>query len=55
MMDWESAKKHCSERNWIWSLEFIKEAQKEMQALEGKIKKLEDKQKADRLYNSCNY
>ena len=54
-MDWESAKKHCSEREWEWSLEFIKEAQKEMQDLQEKIKKLEEQQKAYRLYNACNY
>ena len=54
-MDWDSAKKYCSERNWQWSLDLIKEAQKEMEGLEKKIKKLEDQEKANRLYNSCNY
>ncbi len=54
-MDWETAKKHCKERNWDWSLELINKAQKEMEALEAKVKKLEDQQKAQRLYNSCNY
>ena len=55
MIDWESAKRHCKERNWSWSLELIDEAQKEMHDLEAKLKKYEDKEKANRLYNSCNY
>ena len=25
-MNWESAKKHCIDRNWQWSLELIKQA-----------------------------
>ncbi len=54
-MDWDSAKKHCKERNWAWSLELINKAQTEMEALEEKVKKLEDQQKALRLYNACNY
>ena len=54
-MDWESAKKHCIECNWKWSLEFIDQAEKEMKELEEKVKKYEDQQKAQRLYNSCNY
>ena len=54
-MDWELAKKHCSERNWTWSLALIAQAEKEMQELEEKIKRHEDQQKANRLYNSCNY
>ncbi len=54
-MDWESAKKHCEERNWEWSLELILEAEKEMSELKDKLKKCEDKQKALRLYNACNY
>ena len=54
-MDWDSAKRHCNERNWQWSLELINQAQKEMEALETKLKKCEDQQKANRLYNACNY
>ncbi len=54
-MDWESARKHCKEKNWQWSLELINQAQQEMEELEKKIKKLEDQQKAQRLYNACNY
>ena len=54
-MDWDSARKHCSERNWSWTLELINEAQKEMDDLEKRLKKLEDQQKANRLYNACNY
>ena len=54
-MDWESAKKHCIERNWKWSLELIDLAEKEMEYLEEKVKKYEDLQKAQRLYNNCNY
>ena len=54
-MDWDSAKQHCTERNWHWSLELINQVQKEMEDLEKKLKKCEDQQKANRLYNSCNY
>ena len=54
-MDWESAKKHCTERNWQWSLDLINQAKKEVEELEAKIKKLEDQQKAQRLYNACNF
>ena len=54
-MDWDLTKKHCKERGWDWSLDLINEAQKEMDSLEEKIKKLEAQQKAYRLYNSCNY
>tara|TARA_Y100001968_G_scaffold239296_1_gene222711 strand:- start:50 stop:187 length:138 start_codon:yes stop_codon:yes gene_type:complete len=44
-MDWESAKKHCIERNWQWSLEFIKDAQEEMKELQDRLKKIEGQQK----------
>ena len=54
-MDWQSAKKHCIERNWQWSLDLIDQFQKEMEELEVKLKMMEDKEKAQRLYNSCNY
>ncbi len=54
-MDWDAAKKHCQDRNWVWSLNLIKKAQEEMEELEAKVKKLEDQQKALRLYNACNY
>ena len=54
-MDWESAKKHCKERNWDWSLELINQAEKEMEDLETENKMLKDQQKAQRLYNACNY
>jgi len=54
-MDWESAKKHCKERNWKWSLDLINQAQKEMESLQAENKKLKDQQKAQRLYNACNY
>ena len=54
-MDWDSAKQHCTERNWQWSLELITQAQQEMEDLEMKLKKCEDQQKANRLYNACNY
>ncbi len=54
-MDWESARKHCIERNWHWSLELIETAEKEINELEERLKKCEDLQKAQRLYNSCNY
>ncbi len=54
-MDWESARKHCTERNWEWSLELIDQAEKEIKELEEKLKKCQDQQKAQRLYNACNY
>jgi len=54
-MDWDSAKQHCKERKWQWSLELINQAQKEMEELETKLKNCEDQQKANRLYNACNY
>ena len=54
-MDWESARKHCIDRNWKWSLSLIDQAEKEIKELEGKLKKCEDQQKAQRLYNACNY
>ena len=55
IMDWDSAKKHCTERNWQWTLKLISQAQHEMEDLEIKLKKCEDQQKANRLYNACNY
>jgi len=55
IMDWESARQHCSERNWKWSLELIDQAEKEMDELNEKLKKCEDQQKAHRLYNACNF
>ena len=54
-MDWEAARKYCKERQWNWSLDFINQAQKEIKELEDKIEKLEEQQKAHRLYNACNY
>ena len=54
-MDWESAKQHCKDRNWEWSFNFIHQAEQEMKALEEKLKKCEGQQKAQRLYNSCNF
>jgi len=54
-MDWDSARKHCKERNWQWSLELIDQAEKEVKDLEERLKKSEDQQKAQRLYNACNY
>ena len=54
-MDWDAAKTHCKDRNWDWSLDLINKAQKEMEELEEKVKKLEAQQKAQRLYNACNY
>ena len=54
-MDWDSAKQHCNERNWQWTLELINQVQIEMEELETKLKKCEDQQKANRLYKACNY
>ncbi|KGG13388.1 MULTISPECIES: hypothetical protein [Prochlorococcus] len=42
-MDWEAAKKHCINRNWQWSLDLINQAEKEMIALQEKVRKLEAK------------
>ncbi len=55
IMDWKSARAHCIERNWEWSLNLINQAEKEIHELEEKLKKCEDQQKATRLYNACNY
>tara|TARA_Y100001968_G_C19187500_1_gene633511 strand:+ start:625 stop:789 length:165 start_codon:yes stop_codon:yes gene_type:complete len=54
-MDWKAAKIHCIEKNWQWSLDIIIQAQKEMEELEAKVQKLQDQEKAQRLYNSCNF
>ena len=54
-MDWEAAKRHCSERDWEWSLDLINQAETEMKELEERLKKCEEQQKAQRLYNACNY
>ncbi len=54
-MDWVAIKKHCSEKNWQWSLEQINRCQKEIEALEIENKKLKEQLKAQRLYNACNY
>tara|TARA_B100000700_G_C14794326_1_gene737455 strand:- start:408 stop:572 length:165 start_codon:yes stop_codon:yes gene_type:complete len=54
-MDWELARQHCAERNWEWSLGLIDQAEKEIKELEQKLKKCEDQQRAQRLYNACNY
>ena len=54
-MNWEAEKKHCIERNWQWSLALIDRCQKEIEVLEAENKKLRDLQKAQRLYNACNY
>ncbi len=55
IMDWELARQHCAERNWEWSLGLIDQAEKEIKELEQKLKKCEDQQRAQRLYNACNY
>ena len=55
IMDWDSARKHCIDHNWQWSLELIEQVQEEMKELEAKVKKYEDQEKAQRLYNACNY
>ncbi len=54
-MDWESAKKHCIDRNWEWSLDLIEKCQKEIEDLKAENEKLKAQGKAYRLYNSCNY
>ena len=54
-MDWEAAKAHCISRNWEWTLDLISQAEKEMNELQAKLRKLEEIQKAQRLYNSCNF
>ena len=47
-MEWESAKKHCEEKNWQWSLNFIIQAKREMEELEAEIQKL----KAEKIFGS---
>ena len=54
-MDWESARNYCEKRDWTWSLELINKAEKEMNELEKELKKCQDQQRADRLYNSCSF
>ncbi len=54
-MDWEAAKKHCDEKGWEWTLKLIDSYEKEMDALKAENKKLKDQQKAQRLYNACNF
>ena len=54
-MDWEREKKYCEERDWEWSLNLIERCEKEMNTLIVENKKLKEQQKANRLYNSCNY
>ena len=48
-MDWESARKYCTERNWKWSLELIDQVQNEMKELEERVKKYEDQYKSHDL------
>ena len=54
-MDWEKERKHCEDQNWLWTLDLIARCQVEMESLEAEVKKLKDQQKAQRLYNACNY
>ena len=54
-MNWEPEKAHCKERNWTWTLDLIERFEKEIQLLQDENKMLKDKEKAQRLYNSCNY
>ena len=39
-MDWDAARKHCTERDWKWTLNLIDEYQKEMQELKDENVKL---------------
>ena len=39
-MDWDAARKHCTERDWKWTLGLIDEYQKEMQELKDENVKL---------------
>ncbi|KZR82387.1 hypothetical protein PMIT1342_00856 [Prochlorococcus marinus str. MIT 1342] len=39
-MDWDAARKHCTERDWKWTLNLIGEYQKEMQELKDENVKL---------------
>ena len=39
-MDWDAARKHCTERDWKWTLNLIIEYQKEMQELKDENVKL---------------
>ncbi len=43
LMDWESAKKYCIDRNWQWTLDLINQAQKEIRELELENSKLKEK------------
>ena len=39
-MDWDAARKHCTDRDWKWTLNLIAECQKEMQELKDENAKL---------------
>ncbi|KZR77624.1 hypothetical protein PMIT1320_00394 [Prochlorococcus marinus str. MIT 1320] len=39
-MDWDAARKHCTERDWKWTLGLIDEYQKERQELKDENVKL---------------
>ncbi len=41
-MDWQSAKQHCKERDWQWSLDLINKVQKEMEDLEAEVQRLKE-------------
>ena len=39
-INWDAARKHCTERDWKWNLDLIDECQKEMQDLKEENVKL---------------
>ncbi len=39
-MNWNSAREHCKEKNWKWTMDLINKCQKEMEALEAENVKL---------------
>ena len=39
-MDWNTARKHCTENNWNWTLDLIDKYQKEMEELKEENVKL---------------
>ena len=39
-MDWDTARAHCKEKNWKWTLDLIDTYQKEMEELKGENVKL---------------
>ena len=42
-MDWEAARKHCTEKDWKWTMDLIDKCEKEFEALKDENIKLKRK------------